>query len=1034
LKLIKQVQLFFQEGSSDKIYEIDLCETAPGEFVVNFRYGKRGAALKEGTKTVFPVNLQEAEKAFAALEQEKRKKGYASTTEAAIDETFVREKPNLNEKRRKAIVKALRLSVNGEEPENWKVSRIIWRAGELHIEEAEPHILKLADTSDPFNIYSVVWSLSRVGGPKGIAFLQKLKEDKQLTGFTQQLITDSLLAILPEEEKNKIWQAELLALPVPVSEAIQKKEFHRLSQLLHDYLINLKTSSNRFLISLYRLTFSDEKIKEAFTEVLHSLPFKPGTFRYLRQIFKVAEMRNDFTTYSILAKNIEKNPFGFRTSYGYVRNAMGQYVAQSEEIANENGTLAFSSKTKEYLTRRILRTLRKTAKIEEGYTELATSLLLAFRDENDITPPSSFTDYSYDYSAREYRNTIHHFDSYARFMVFNQILYTNSTRYIRKKKHFECVPPYEPGKPAPEKREEAFPKLWDRDAASVIRLLSESKVAKVHEFALKVMKANPEFVKEITSSHIKAFLISGYEGTARLGFEMAVKIYNPSDPDKNLVLALLESGIPEAVEVAKKWVNEQRSVFLGDTTFVLAMLLCKHPAVHAAAREWLSAYPMKGETGKEIVSKVLALLLNENEYNPDEAQINAISEILILGFEEIIRGLDLELLQLFIGHKSLPLQSLGARLLAKNRYTAEELPESFLLSLISSDNIIVRGIGLELFGQLSSARLMEKKNLLISLLISPLADLRNNVKPVLEKLIEADTAFARELADLLIPTLLMNETYEGVHEDIRKMLEGKMYAQLSFLDKKKILTLATSRNSAAQQIGCTLLKSNVKQEELTIQDLLKLAGNPQLDTREYIWSIFRNNPERIRKEKGDAIRLCDNYWKDTRAFAFAYFKEIFSTEDWTPEILVGLCDSVKEEVQAYGREMIVKSFQSEAGEYFLLALAQHPEAKMQLFTTNYLERFAGNNPETIAKLEDFFITLLSQVNKGRVAKARVLHFLKSESEKSKQSAEVAARIINRCSASISIQDKAVCVSLLLGIKQRYPEIDTVIRIKEVEVK
>lgn len=70
MKLIKQIKLYFQEGTSDKVYEIDLCESGDG-FLVNFRYGRRGATLKEGTKTIFPVDLQEANKVFDALENEK---------------------------------------------------------------------------------------------------------------------------------------------------------------------------------------------------------------------------------------------------------------------------------------------------------------------------------------------------------------------------------------------------------------------------------------------------------------------------------------------------------------------------------------------------------------------------------------------------------------------------------------------------------------------------------------------------------------------------------------------------------------------------------------------------------------------------------------------------------------------------------------------------------------------------------------------------------------------------------------------------
>ena len=76
MRLLKQVRLFFQEGSSDKVYEIDLCEIGPGRCVVNYRFGRRGSRLREGSHTAAPVSLAEAERAFTTLEQSKRRKGY----------------------------------------------------------------------------------------------------------------------------------------------------------------------------------------------------------------------------------------------------------------------------------------------------------------------------------------------------------------------------------------------------------------------------------------------------------------------------------------------------------------------------------------------------------------------------------------------------------------------------------------------------------------------------------------------------------------------------------------------------------------------------------------------------------------------------------------------------------------------------------------------------------------------------------------------------------------------------------------------
>ncbi len=67
MKLVKQINLHFQEGSSDKVYEIDLCEVGPGRFVVNYRFGRRGSRLKEGSQTTAPVSQAEANRVFDSL-------------------------------------------------------------------------------------------------------------------------------------------------------------------------------------------------------------------------------------------------------------------------------------------------------------------------------------------------------------------------------------------------------------------------------------------------------------------------------------------------------------------------------------------------------------------------------------------------------------------------------------------------------------------------------------------------------------------------------------------------------------------------------------------------------------------------------------------------------------------------------------------------------------------------------------------------------------------------------------------------------
>lgn len=70
-----KADLYFKEGSSDKVYHVTLESKGKGH-VVNFSYGRRGSTLITGTKTNTPVTMEEAAKVFQKLVNSKLSKGY----------------------------------------------------------------------------------------------------------------------------------------------------------------------------------------------------------------------------------------------------------------------------------------------------------------------------------------------------------------------------------------------------------------------------------------------------------------------------------------------------------------------------------------------------------------------------------------------------------------------------------------------------------------------------------------------------------------------------------------------------------------------------------------------------------------------------------------------------------------------------------------------------------------------------------------------------------------------------------------------
>lgn len=74
MSVIKAVELFFQEGSSDKVYNAQIVEDG-GAYTVKVAWGRRGSKLSEGSKAV-RVSLAAATKKLESLVREKRGKGY----------------------------------------------------------------------------------------------------------------------------------------------------------------------------------------------------------------------------------------------------------------------------------------------------------------------------------------------------------------------------------------------------------------------------------------------------------------------------------------------------------------------------------------------------------------------------------------------------------------------------------------------------------------------------------------------------------------------------------------------------------------------------------------------------------------------------------------------------------------------------------------------------------------------------------------------------------------------------------------------
>jgi hypothetical protein len=115
-------------------------------------------------------------------------------------------------------------------------------------------------------------------------------------------------------------------------------------------------------------------------------------------------------------------------------------------------------------------------------------------------------------------------------------------------------------------------------------------------------------------------------------------------------------------------------------------------------------------------------------------------------------------------------------------------------------------------------------------------------------------------------------------------------------------------------------------------------------------------------------------------------------------------------------------------------LSEHPAVAMQMFATNFLDGYASDKPDRLRELTPYFLSVLARVNRGRVAKDRVLALLEREAAKSEQAAGIVAEILTRQSATAAIGDKSRTIAIMTRIRATYPGISTPLVVRPVEVR
>ncbi len=1048
MKLIKQTKLHFREGNSDKVYEADICEVGANQYIVNFRYGKRGANLTEGTKTVAPVDLTKAQELFDKLIKEKTAKGYQDVTaggEAKAVSEFNRTGDDETD-RKNAILWHLELGVSNppkQRQKRWNIKRAIWRAGELNLKEAAPHLLGLfgkglSKEVELYN-YCILWALGYCAADTEQA--TKAKEvlwnfidnyEIEVSDMVRRIAKSSYLMLANAEEKQQFFAYMRDLLPDAIKNALNNPP--ALSNLLNDYFNRGGHTIFSFIENLYFYSFSDVAIKKVLAQWLEKAETKPNQFKQLRYVYKIAAHQHDAQALGLLGGKFTLNYGNFRGKFAYLNY---RKVSVRHELSKPESRFAFSSQTRNKLVKDFDKNLFALgAKGDVAYVKSATAFLLAYTE--------SQKGYVYDKSTYERNPQNGRWESKILFtyspysdekhFIFNKILYANSDRYqVRSQEPFAetiCINQYDPRKADMSKihpkREEKHPELWDKLPNAFVTLLIGAKNSSVAEFAIRGLQAQVNY-QEILSRFDKPTLLKLLQSPLQLVVKFSLDLikskFDPTEFEIDFLLQLLSSSVSEVQQYALECLRLSQNKLMSSTDNVFILLThYNYNAYEFGFKLFKGAVENWNKDQKRaFIGKIISFFLGQTQHDGrNNSKLPFISEAFTEKLADELKEISLNIITDLLNHPLPVVHTLGLNLLKINQVPAEKLPRELVTFLCYNSQEQLRKAGFVILNSFSTAALRENIPFLLSIFVGTVDSNRLEGKKLLNALLAADSTAGEEICNQLIPYMLKKEAWEGAHAWISNHLRIELSDYLKVVNRELIFRLLNVEFSKSHELAALLLSRYIAPETMSVRSIVRLGSHETIDVRKLCYKIFENSVARMRYEATDALRLLDSQWDDTREFAKAYFSQNFTETEWTPELLISICDHTREDVQQYGTQLVNRYFKPENGSEYLLKLSQHPRHTVMQHVTNYLYSYASDNLTTLRQLEQYFVSLLSQVNKARAGKERVFAFLRQEGLKTAEAAQFVTQIMDRISATVAIGDKATCIEIIRDLKIAFP--------------
>lgn len=755
-------------------------------------------------------------------------------------------------------------------------------------------------------------------------------------------------------------------------------QFHNLQkQTLSSGQILLDTFQQTVL-GIYWSSLANTQLRSQALAAISITPVHPPFTQTFRRIYKIAEFRDDAEVLGILNYRIEA-------------------TAPSPSSYWDEIPKPFSKATKEYFKRRMVRTLDTIAKFQpSSYTRYATAVLLQ-ADESDETLVVITKK-----TKRAY---------FPRLSALNFILHRHSLCFSKNNTGIWRLDEKisETGRP------EAYPELWDQAEQDLLDLLLGCQAKMVNDFAFSRFSQKTVYLETLTQQAWTGLVQRPYENIALLALDYLLDSLTNLD----VMQAVLASKFTSVRQKALAALDGE-SLAENLDLFVL-MLLSEHDDVF----EFASSYLHTAEAHyTDLSDRLLAALMQIDAPQPhDFARV----ESLLLN--SLKARASLIAITPLLTRSGFEYPLLAAKLLEASDYSFSELEASYQL-MSDSDYPEIRAGAIALLARLATDDKIKYKALLFKALVDKNAALRQKSREVIASIENQDLRI--ETFNHVLPEFFKAEPVDGFADDMLELvlILKPMYAEV---DADLLWRLLNAKSKLANWVGALILPvRNV--DEFSVKQLALLTKNAGVSVRDWALDVFVADSSLSHKNFSEAVRILDNRWDDSRQRAIEFFQNNFDESFWNNQRTIAICDNVYPDVQRFGRELVTRFFNADQGEEYLIKLSQHPSTNVQLFVSGFLDEYASDKPSIILSLQPYFTRVLSQVNRGRIIKDRIIHFLFNEAQKEADVAHMVAELFSDQSISMVISDKMQYIKTLFKLQTQFSHIKTPVTLIEPEVR